>query len=118
MRVHPTFFDLATPLATLIAVSGLGSVLFMSGRQYDKWGNLKEWWSPQVIERFKEKAQCIIDQYSNYSVVEAGLNVRTAGATWPISLNYPQTNFMVIAVSVNHRCAQSAVCPSVSTFVH
>ena len=46
------------------------------GRQYDKSGNLKEWWSPQVIDRFKEKAQCIIDQYSNYTVVEAGLNVR------------------------------------------
>jgi len=47
----------------------------VAGRQYDKWGNLKEWWSPQVIDRFKEKAQCIIDQYSNYTVVEAGLNV-------------------------------------------
>jgi len=45
------------------------------GRQYDKSGNLKEWWSPQVIDRFKEKAQCIIDQYSNYTVIEAGLNV-------------------------------------------
>jgi len=46
-----------------------------AGRQYDKWGNLKEWWSSRVIDRFKEKAQCIIDQYSNYTVVEAGLNV-------------------------------------------
>jgi len=48
-----------------------------AGRQYDKSGNLKEWWSPSVVERFKEKAQCIIDQYSNYTVVEAGLNVYT-----------------------------------------
>ena len=46
-----------------------------AGRQYDKSGNLKEWWSPSVVDRFKEKAQCIIDQYSNYTVVEAGLNV-------------------------------------------
>jgi len=46
-----------------------------AGRQYDKAGNLKEWWSPSVVQRFKEKAQCIIDQYSNYTVVEAGLNV-------------------------------------------
>jgi len=49
--------------------------LVYAGRQYDKSGNLAEWWSPSVVERFKEKAQCIIDQYSNYTVVEAGLNV-------------------------------------------
>jgi membrane metallo-endopeptidase-like protein 1 len=45
------------------------------GRQYDKDGNLKQWWSSGVIDRFKEKAQCIIDQYSNYTVEEAGLNL-------------------------------------------
>lgn len=45
------------------------------GRQYDKDGNLKQWWSNNVIEKFKEKAQCIIDQYSNYTVNEAGLNL-------------------------------------------
>jgi len=49
-----------------------------AGRQYDKSGNLAEWWSPRVVERFKQKAQCIIDQYSNYTVLEAGLNVRVS----------------------------------------
>jgi hypothetical protein len=48
---------------------------FLAGRQYDKDGNLKQWWSDSVIEKFKEKAQCIIDQYSNYTVAEAALNV-------------------------------------------
>ena len=49
------------------------------GRQYDKDGNLKQWWSDMVIEKFKEKAQCFIDQYSNYTVPEAGMNVRVVG---------------------------------------
>lgn len=47
------------------------------GRQYDKDGNLKQWWSDSVINRFKDKARCIIEQYNNYTVKEVGLNVRT-----------------------------------------
>ena len=46
------------------------------GRQFDRNGNLKQWWSDSVIEKFKERAQCIIDQYSNYTVPEVGMNVR------------------------------------------
>lgn len=49
--------------------------MVLLGRQYDKMGNMKEWWSEQDIKKFKEKAQCIIDQYSNYTVEEVGLNV-------------------------------------------
>ncbi|XP_069119070.1 neprilysin-like [Argopecten irradians] len=41
------------------------------GRQYDKEGNLEQWWSDNAITRFKAKAQCIIDQYGNFSVPEA-----------------------------------------------
>jgi membrane metallo-endopeptidase-like protein 1 len=45
------------------------------GRLYNKDGNLKQWWPDSVIARFKEKAQCIIDQYNNYTVAEVGLNL-------------------------------------------
>ena len=37
-----------------------------TGRQFDKDGNLVEWWNQEVTDAFKEKAQCIIDQYGNY----------------------------------------------------
>lgn len=47
------------------------------GRQYDKDGNLKQWWPDNVINRFKDKAQCIIDQYNNYTVKEVRMNVRS-----------------------------------------
>ncbi|KAK3795896.1 hypothetical protein RRG08_040692 [Elysia crispata] len=45
------------------------------GRQYDKDGNLVKWWDDVVIHRFKERAQCIIDQYSNYTVPEIDMPV-------------------------------------------
>ncbi|KAK2179422.1 hypothetical protein NP493_491g01000 [Ridgeia piscesae] len=45
------------------------------GRQFDLNGNLKQWWSDSVIEKFKQRAQCIIDQYSNYTVPEVNMNL-------------------------------------------
>ena len=51
----------------------------MAGRQYDKDGNLKQWWTTGVINKFKQQAQCIINQYGNFTVPEAeGLNVSMA----------------------------------------
>ncbi|KAK3104371.1 hypothetical protein FSP39_000406 [Pinctada imbricata] len=41
------------------------------GRQYDKDGNLKQWWTSEVIDKFKGQAECIINQYGNFSVPEA-----------------------------------------------
>lgn len=45
------------------------------GRQFDKEGNLIEWWEPETKKKYLERAQCIIDQYSNFTVKEVGLNV-------------------------------------------
>ena len=36
-----------------------------------------QWWDDDVIVRFKDKAQCIVDQYSKYLVPEANLTVST-----------------------------------------
>ncbi|CAF4938123.1 unnamed protein product, partial [Rotaria sp. Silwood1] len=38
------------------------------GRQYDKNGNRVPWWSNSTINQFNEHKQCIIDQYSNYTL--------------------------------------------------
>merc|ERR1719464_237421 len=40
------------------------------GRQYDGTGSLAPWWSEETIANFGGKAQCFIDQYSNYTVPE------------------------------------------------
>ncbi|XP_015511770.2 neprilysin-2 isoform X1 [Neodiprion lecontei] len=45
------------------------------GRQFDKEGNLVDWWQPETKERYLEKAECIIYQYGNYTVESVGLNL-------------------------------------------
>jgi membrane metallo-endopeptidase-like protein 1 len=45
------------------------------GRQFDKDGNDRNWWKPKTDARFKERAQCIIDQYGNFSIAENNLRV-------------------------------------------
>ncbi|HUE40347.1 MAG TPA: M13 family metallopeptidase, partial [Chthoniobacterales bacterium] len=44
------------------------------GRQYDKVGNLTDWWTPQSAEEFEKRAQAVIDQYNEYEPLQ-GLHV-------------------------------------------
>merc|ERR1719239_1973730 len=37
------------------------------GRQFDKEGNLLNWWKPDTSSRYLNKAKCIINQYTNYT---------------------------------------------------
>ncbi len=39
------------------------------GAQFDKAGNLSSWWTPSVEGTFKNKGQCVADQYSGYEVL-------------------------------------------------
>ena len=40
------------------------------GRQFDAEGNLKDWWTKQDNEAFNAHAQCVVDQYAQYVVVD------------------------------------------------
>jgi putative endopeptidase len=40
------------------------------GRQFDARGNLKDWWTKKDAKEFDERAQCIVDQYAQYTVVD------------------------------------------------
>ena len=40
------------------------------GRQFDAKGNLKDWWTKKDAKAFQERAQCIVDQYAQYTVVD------------------------------------------------
>jgi len=40
------------------------------GRQYDKDGNLKDWWTKSDADNFKKRVQVLIDQYDKFTVLD------------------------------------------------
>ncbi|KAM8903264.1 neprilysin-like isoform 1-T1 [Spinachia spinachia] len=38
-----------------------------NGRNYDKDGDLKDWWTPESTNRFLDLSRCIVNQYGNFS---------------------------------------------------
>lgn len=61
------------------------------GRQFDKDGNLKDWWTKDDETKFKEKAQCMVDQYDAIEAVPGvhlngrltlGENLADLGGLW------------------------------------
>lgn len=40
------------------------------GRQYDKVGNLADWWTEEDTKRFNERTKVLVDQYNNYTVID------------------------------------------------
>lgn len=49
-----------------------------TGRQFDKNGNLADWWAATTRENFVKRAKCMVQQYGNYTVDEIGLKVSKA----------------------------------------
>jgi endothelin-converting enzyme/putative endopeptidase len=41
-----------------------------NGRQFDAKGNLRDWWTPADDHAFKERAECVVQQYARYPVVD------------------------------------------------
>ena len=40
------------------------------GRQFDAHGNLKDWWTEDDAKNFTARAQCVVDQYAQYTVID------------------------------------------------
>ncbi|MDB5366792.1 MAG: peptidase [Rhodospirillales bacterium] len=74
--IMPPFFDAKADDA--VNYGGIGAVIGHEmthgfddqGRQYDAQGLLKDWWTADDAKRFNAKAQCIVDQFSGYTVVD------------------------------------------------
>jgi putative endopeptidase len=77
--LQPPFFDAEADDA--FNYGGMGAVIGHEmthgfddqGRQFDSTGNLANWWTDDDLKAFKERAQCVIDQFSSFEV-EKGLN--------------------------------------------
>ncbi|MBS1802199.1 MAG: M13 family metallopeptidase [Acidobacteria bacterium] len=61
------------------------------GRQFDKDGNLKDWWTKEDEAKFTQKAQCMVDQYNAIEAVPGvhlngkltlGENLADLGGLW------------------------------------
>uniref|UniRef100_A0A182NFH6 Uncharacterized protein n=1 Tax=Anopheles dirus TaxID=7168 RepID=A0A182NFH6_9DIPT len=42
-----------------------------SGRQFDKNGNLKQWWTNKTVQEYVNRTMCFVNQYSQYFIPEA-----------------------------------------------
>jgi len=40
------------------------------GSQFDAQGNLRNWWTDADRKEFEKRAQCVVDQYSGYTVID------------------------------------------------
>ncbi|KAK2705540.1 neprilysin-2-like [Artemia franciscana] len=45
------------------------------GRTFGPDGNLQDWWEPSTKDNYLERAQCMIQQYGNFSFPELNMNV-------------------------------------------
>ncbi|MGO9403208.1 MAG: M13 family metallopeptidase [Terriglobales bacterium] len=40
------------------------------GSQFDAQGNLRNWWTDSDRKEFEQRAQCVVDQYSGYTIID------------------------------------------------
>jgi putative endopeptidase len=74
--LQPPFFDMNADDA--VNYGAIGTVIGHEmthgfddqGRQYDKEGNLKDWWKPEDAENFTKHVQRLVDQYSQFVAID------------------------------------------------
>lgn len=74
--LQPPFFSATADDA--VNYGGMGSVIGHEmghgfddqGAQYDPQGNLKNWWSAEDLEKFKQRTTLIVNQYDAYTVLD------------------------------------------------
>ncbi len=78
--LQPPFYASTADMA--VNFGGIGAVIGHElthgfddqGRQYDADGNLRDWWTKQDDAEFRQRADCLVNEYSGFSPVE-GSNV-------------------------------------------
>lgn len=71
------------------------------GRQYDYQGNLRDWWTAEDAQRYKERAKLVESQYNTYTVLDT---VHLNGA-----LTLGENLADVVGVSIAYEAMQKAI---------
>ncbi|XP_051535461.1 endothelin-converting enzyme-like 1 isoform X2 [Myxocyprinus asiaticus] len=80
--LQPTLYDPEFPQS--LNYGGIGAIIGHElthgyddwGGQYDRFGNLKQWWTEESYRKFQKKAECIIKLYDNFTVYNQRVNGR------------------------------------------
>ncbi|XP_041126351.1 endothelin-converting enzyme-like 1 [Polyodon spathula] len=78
--LQPTLYDPEFPQS--LNYGGIGAIIGHElthgyddwGGQYDRYGNLKQWWTDESYYKFQKKAQCIVRLYDNFTVYNQRVN--------------------------------------------
>ncbi|MGO9514142.1 MAG: M13 family metallopeptidase [Steroidobacteraceae bacterium] len=79
--LQPPYFDVSWPDAVNYGATGatIGHEMTHGfddeGAKFDGHGNLKDWWAPADLTKFREATRCIAEQYSRFTV-SGGLHVQ------------------------------------------
>ncbi|KAJ8680284.1 hypothetical protein QAD02_016071 [Eretmocerus hayati] len=76
------FYDMENPSS--LNFGGMGVVMGHElthafddqGREYDLHGNLHQWWNNATIDRFKNRTECLVDQYGEFEIEGRHVNGR------------------------------------------
>ncbi|KAK7171328.1 hypothetical protein R3I93_003815 [Phoxinus phoxinus] len=80
--LQPTLYDPEFPQS--LNYGGIGAIIGHElthgyddwGGQYDRYGNLKQWWTEDSYRKFQKKTECIIKLYDNFTVYNQRVNGR------------------------------------------
>uniref|UniRef100_A0A8C5CDH2 Endothelin converting enzyme-like 1 n=1 Tax=Gadus morhua TaxID=8049 RepID=A0A8C5CDH2_GADMO len=80
--LQPTLYDPEFPQS--LNYGGIGAIIGHElthgyddwGGQYDRHGNLKQWWTQDSYRKFQKKAECIVKLYDNFTVYNQRVNGR------------------------------------------
>ena len=72
------------------------------GRQFDKNGNLLDWWQEETKQKYLARTRCVISQYANYSLPELGNLVVNGVSTQVRHLAYHHLEHFSFFMSLIH----------------
>jgi putative endopeptidase len=80
--LQPPYFDVSWPDAVNYGATGATTVghemthgFDDEGARFDGTGNLRDWWAPEDLKKFRAATRCIAKQYSGYTVA-GGLHLQ------------------------------------------